>query len=194
MTPLRQQMIRELELHRKPANTIKAYVSAVAQLAAHYHRSPEQISVEEIRSFIHRMITQRHWADSTCNQKLCGILFFYQQVFEQPRFNLRIPTKRSGRFPEPLSREEIRRLIEAARNRKHRVLMMTTYVGQSVPAWASGSLPTTVGHTGPCRGGRIAEHSRLDVATGDLASRLRRPRHERALEVRGPRFTNRKQR
>ena len=127
MTPLRAQMIRELELHRKPANTIKAYVTAVAQLAGYYHRSPEQISVEEIRSFIHRMITHRQWAYSTCNQKLAGIRFFYQQVLDQPRFELRIPTKRSGRLPEPLSREEIRRLIDAARNRKHRVLMMTTY-------------------------------------------------------------------
>jgi hypothetical protein len=34
MTALRQRMIRELELHRKSAKTIQAYVTAVAQLAA----------------------------------------------------------------------------------------------------------------------------------------------------------------
>ena len=33
MTPLRNKMIRELELHRKAPGTIKAYVTAVAQLA-----------------------------------------------------------------------------------------------------------------------------------------------------------------
>ena len=33
MTPLRNKMIRELELHRKSPRTIEAYVAAVAQLA-----------------------------------------------------------------------------------------------------------------------------------------------------------------
>jgi len=35
--------------------------------------------------------------------------------------------KRSGCLPEPLSREEVARLIAAAENQKHRVLMMTAY-------------------------------------------------------------------
>ncbi len=35
MTPLRQRMIHELELHRTSPHTIGAYVTAVAQLARH---------------------------------------------------------------------------------------------------------------------------------------------------------------
>ena len=58
MTPLRHKMIRELELHRKSPLTVKAYVAAVAQLARHYRRSPEAISVEEVRDFLHYLITQ----------------------------------------------------------------------------------------------------------------------------------------
>ena len=38
MTPLRQRMIHELELHRKSPHTIEAYVPAMAQLARHYGR------------------------------------------------------------------------------------------------------------------------------------------------------------
>ena len=53
MTPLRAKMIRELELHRKAPETIKAYVTAVSQLAQHFGRSPEQIAVEEVRDFLH---------------------------------------------------------------------------------------------------------------------------------------------
>jgi hypothetical protein len=70
MTPLRAKMIRELELHRKSPSTVEAYVAAVADLAQHYGRSPERISVEEIRDFLHHLITQRRVAFSTCNQKL----------------------------------------------------------------------------------------------------------------------------
>ena len=43
MSPLRQQMIRVLELHRKSPETIKAYTAAVADLARFYWCSPEDI-------------------------------------------------------------------------------------------------------------------------------------------------------
>ncbi len=127
MTPLRVKMIRELELHRKAPKTIEAYVAAVAQLAAHFGRSPDRISVEEIRDFLHHLITQRKLAFSSCNQKLAGIRFFYRHVLGQNDIQLRVPAKRSGRLPEPLSRGEIARLLDATRNAKHRLLLMTAY-------------------------------------------------------------------
>jgi len=129
MTPLRQKMIRELELHRKSPRTIEAYVTAVAQLARHYGRSPDAIAIEEIRDFLHHLITERKVAFSTCNQKLAGIRFLYRQVLGQEEFSLRVPAKRSGRLPEPLSRSEIAKLLDATRNTKHRVLLMTAYGG-----------------------------------------------------------------
>lgn len=127
MTPLRLKMIRELELHRKAPKTIEAYVTAVVQLARHYGRSPDRIELEEIRDFLHYLITERKLAFSSCNQKLAGIRFFYQHVLGRGNFELRVPAKRSGRLPEPLSRGEIARLIEATKNLKHRVLLMTAY-------------------------------------------------------------------
>lgn len=129
MTPLRQKMIRELELHRKSPRTVEAYVTAVAQLAQHYRRSPDAIAIEEVRDFLHYLITQRKVAFSTCNQKLAGIRFFYRQVLGQEGFSLRVPAKRSGRLPEPLSRSEIARLLDATQSLKHRVLLMTAYGG-----------------------------------------------------------------
>ena len=128
MTPLRKRMIRELELHRKAPSTTKAYVQAVLELAAYYKRSPEKISSEEIRVFLHYLITGRKLAFSSCNQRLAGIRFFFQHVVGRKEFNLRVPAKRSGRLPQPLSHSEVARLIDAARNVKHRVLMMTAHV------------------------------------------------------------------
>jgi site-specific recombinase XerD len=120
-------MIRELELHRKSPKTIEAYVAAVAQLARHYGRSPDRITLEEVRGFLHHLIAERELAFSSCNQKLAGIRFFYRQVLGREDFELRVPAKRSGKLPEPLGRGEIARLLEAPTNTKHRVLLMTCY-------------------------------------------------------------------
>lgn len=129
MTPLRAKMIRELELQRKAPKTIDRYVSSVAELAAFYNRSPDKISLEEIRSYVHHLIKVRKVAYSTCNSKVVAIRFFYREVLAQENLDLRIPTKRSGRLPEPLSRGEIRRLLDATANLKHRAILMTVYGG-----------------------------------------------------------------
>ena len=100
MTPLRKKMIRELQLQRKSPRTIEAYVSAVEQLAAHFRRSPDKITVEEIRDYIHYLVTERKLVYSSCNQKLAGLKFFYRQVLGCEDFDLRVPAKRSGRLPE----------------------------------------------------------------------------------------------
>lgn len=127
MSPLRQQMIRELELQRKSPKTIEAYVTAVRQLAEHYGRSPQAISHDEVREFLRHLIVDRQLAHSSVNQKLAGIRFLYRRVLGQTKFDLRIDRKRSGRLPQPLGREEVRRLLDASVNRKHRVMLMTAY-------------------------------------------------------------------
>jgi site-specific recombinase XerD len=120
-------MIRELELQRKSPKTIKAYLAAVAELARHFGRSPDSLSIEEIRDHVHHLIAKRKLASSSVNQHICGIRFLFQQVLGRKDFRLSAPMKRSGYLPEPLARTEIRSLLDGTRNQKHRVLLMTAY-------------------------------------------------------------------
>jgi site-specific recombinase XerD len=119
-------MIRELELRRKAPTTVSSYVKAVEELARYYRRSPDRISTEEIRDYMHFLIVGKKLSYSSCNHKIVAINFFFREVVQR-KVELRVPMKRSGRLPEPLSREEVARLIAAAENQKHRVLMMTAY-------------------------------------------------------------------
>ena len=128
MTPLRQRMIRELQLRQFSKRTIDSYVSAVAGLANHFHRSPDQLAVEEVRSYIHYLLVERKLAQGTCNLRAAAITFLYREVLEQTAFHLRgVRRKHSGKLPEVYSREELTRLFQATRNLQHRVFLMTTY-------------------------------------------------------------------
>ncbi len=126
MTPLRKRMIRELELRRKAPTTVTSYVKAVEELARYYRRSPDRISTEEIRDYMHFLIVGKKLSYSSCNHKIVAINFFFREVVRR-KVDLRVPMKRSGSLPEPLSREEVARLLDAAENQKHRVLLMTAY-------------------------------------------------------------------
>ena len=127
MTHLRQQMIRELELQRKSKYTIQTYVTAVKQLAAHYGRSPEQITRDQVRAYVHFLIIKRKLATGTVNTKLAAIQFFYQKILGQPKFDIEICRKRPGRLPEPLARSEVSKIFELTKNPKHRAILMTAY-------------------------------------------------------------------
>ena len=127
MTELRTRMIQEMELRRFAPMTQRAYVRCVRRLTAFYRRPPNELSLEEIRQYFHRMIVEEKLASSTTNQAAAAITFFYKHVLDWTRFNLKIRQKQSGRLPQPLSREEVEQLIAAAHRPIDRVVLMTAY-------------------------------------------------------------------
>jgi integrase/recombinase XerD len=126
MTPLRKRMIRELELQRKAPGTVSSYVKNVEELALYYGRSPDKITREEIRSYLHYLIVEKKLSYSSCNHKIVAINFFNREILGR-KMDLRVSLRKNERLPEPFSREEVAQLILAAKNPKHRVLMMTAY-------------------------------------------------------------------
>ena len=84
------------------------------------------LSEDQLRDYMHYLITGRQLAFGSVNHKIVAINFFYREVLGRD-IALRVPMKRCHRLPEPLSREEVASLIEAAFNLKHRVLMMVAY-------------------------------------------------------------------
>jgi len=130
MTPLRKEMIKQLELARLSKSTQDAYVRSVEGLVRHYARRPDRLSVEQIRSYLHYLLVERRLAWSSCNVAACGLLFFYTKVLGRGSLRLYLPPRtRKKKQPEVLSRGEVRRLFEATTNPKHRALLMTTYGG-----------------------------------------------------------------
>ena len=76
MTPLRAQMIHDMQLQRLAPQTQKAYVTAVAGLAKFYQCSPDRLRPAQIRTYLHHLLTERRLAWSSCNQAAAGLKFF----------------------------------------------------------------------------------------------------------------------
>ena len=110
MTPLRQRMIREMQLRQFAKRTVESYVDAVVGLAKHFHRSPDQLALEEVRSYLHHLLVERQLAQGTCNLRAAAITFLYREVLGQSGFDLRMRRKHTGRLPEVYSQEELVRL------------------------------------------------------------------------------------
>jgi len=120
-------MIREMELRRLSPRTQRAYIAGVVRLVKYFRRPPDELRLEQVRSFLHHLIVKRKLAASTCNLTAWAITFLYREVLGQHDFDLKIRFKRSGRLPELLSQQEVGRLLSTPKNPKHRVLLMTDY-------------------------------------------------------------------
>lgn len=128
MTPLRRQMIEEMQLRGYAQSTIDGYVHAVAQLAGHYHRSPDQLEEDEVRRYLLYLAVDKKIARGSFSVVLGGLRFFYLQALGRDWKSLDVAKPRSEKkLPVVLSREEVWRVLDAVRIDVYRVCLTTIY-------------------------------------------------------------------
>ena len=66
MTPLRQKMLDAMLVRGLSPRTQRSYLMAVTELAKYYHRSPDQLSGEELQGFFLALVKERHLSPATC--------------------------------------------------------------------------------------------------------------------------------
>jgi integrase/recombinase XerD len=128
VTHLRQIMLEELERRNYAPGTIRCYIRTVEHYARHFHRSPDQLGPEHIRQYQALMFRKWKLAPNTVSQRLAALRFFYIQVLKEGWSVTETPyPKKILHLPQVLSQQEVARLIEAASNPFHRILLMTLY-------------------------------------------------------------------
>jgi len=127
MTPLRQKMIKAMELRNLAKNTQRYYLSAVIGLVRFYQQSPDKLSQEMIEDYLLYLKNGKGNTPGTCGTVVAGLRFFYNHVADrQVPIDYRFSNKRR-RLPTVLTQEEIWRIIHAPKNLKHRLVLMTAY-------------------------------------------------------------------
>jgi integrase/recombinase XerD len=127
MTPLREKMIRAMELRNLAKNTQRGYLGAVKGLASFYRQSPDKLTKDQIEDYLLYLKNSKGNTTGSCGAVAAGLRFFYTHVVENPiPFDYRIRRK-NGKLPTVLSQEDIWKLINATQHLKHRLILMTAY-------------------------------------------------------------------
>ncbi|NQT18586.1 MAG: site-specific integrase [Planctomycetes bacterium] len=128
MSPLREAVLLEMRLRGLSEKTQESYVHACEELARYYWRPLETLVCAQVQAFLDHLITVRKLSWSTINVYFSALRFLYGQILKWPANDFSIPPRgRSGKRPGVLSRNEVKRLIEAPLNLKHRTLLSMTY-------------------------------------------------------------------
>jgi integrase/recombinase XerD len=128
MSAIRQRMIEDMQLHGYSAKTQTAYLGAVRGLAGHYHRTPENLTQDELRSYFLYLVKDRGVARSTLTIHLSGIKFFFEKTLKREWliFNLVRPQKRT-KLPVVLSSVEVKRILSLVQNPMVRMALTVIY-------------------------------------------------------------------
>ena len=129
MTALREKTIRVMELKNLSPNTVKGYLTSITTLSKHYKKSPDKITYEMVEDFLLYLKNDKELESSTLNAYAARYKFFYNEVLScDPPLDLSFK-KRRRKLPVVLSQEEVWRIINAPKNLKHRMMLMTAYSG-----------------------------------------------------------------
>jgi len=128
VTPLKQRMLEDLQIRQFSPTTIRIYLHAIAEFARHFNKPPDQLGAEHVRRYQLFLVKEKNVAPSTYIQAVCALRFLYTHTLNRKVAIERIPfPRRERKLPVILSREEVKALLEAPKNLRHRTLLAILY-------------------------------------------------------------------
>jgi len=125
---LRERFVREMQIRNYSEQSIAAYTASLAKLAQFFNLSPDRISTEQFKDFLHHRITVDGISVSMINQAISAYKILLKDVLGRDCEQIRIKRpRREKKLPVVLSTEEIARMIAVTRNIKHKALLALAY-------------------------------------------------------------------
>jgi site-specific recombinase XerD len=127
ISPLRQRMIDDMRMRNFSPSTQRNYIRYVRDFAAYLRRSPDQASAEELRRYLLHL-TDKGVSATSYNANLPALKFFFQTTLDRPEVVRKLRTLPAPqRLPKVLSRDEVRRLLEATTSLKYKAAFSIAY-------------------------------------------------------------------
>ena len=127
VSPLRQRMLDDMRMRKFGDKTQLDYVRAVRNFTKYLGRSPDTAGVEDLRNYQLHLVDQGT-SPASLNSAISGLKFFFTVTLDREEVMAKMqPVHLPRKLPVILSREEVGRLIAAARNLKHQTALALAY-------------------------------------------------------------------
>lgn len=123
-----KKLMFEMEYRNFSTSTISTYCDCMMVLEAKINKPLHTITTEELKSFLHFLLTEKKSSVSYINQNISAFKIFTQDVLKQPWDGIKIKRpRREKKLPTVLSVNEVENLLSSTRNLKHRAMLMLMY-------------------------------------------------------------------
>ena len=123
------EYVQKLKRKRYSKSTIDTYTYMFRDFISHFPKIElEQLGEPEIRQYIDFLVHTRKVAQSTQNQAINAIKFYYEQVLGQQNTKYVFDRPRKEhKLPVVLSKQEVKAILNAHINVKHRSMLTLVY-------------------------------------------------------------------
>ena len=124
----RRLMIEDMQLRGLSPHTQAAYLMRVTLFARFCNKHPDNLGEKEVREYLLHLVNEKHASYGVVTQTYFALRFLYRITMKRPWDVEQIPCmKKPERLPVILDKEEVKRLVAATANLKHRTMLMLAY-------------------------------------------------------------------
>ncbi len=116
----------ELRIRGYSERTIKSYIYHNQKFLEFIKKSPRKVTTTDIKNYI-GYLTNKDLSSSQIRLIIAALRFYYSNILHRKFFKYIKNPKRSQKLPIVLSKEEVRKMIEATKNPKHKLLIQLMY-------------------------------------------------------------------
>ncbi len=117
----------ELKIRGFSNRTVEAYRYHNKNFLEFVKKDPKEIIEDDAKRYIAYLMSERKFKPRSVNLALSSLKFFYNEILQNRAFNSVKAPKSEKKLPTVLTKEEIKKLLAAAENPKHRLLIEFLY-------------------------------------------------------------------
>lgn len=121
------KFIEKVTINQSSKSLIVNYSRSLAYVALHFSRCPHEVSVEELNSYLYRMMVHQNCSLTYFKHAVFALRYWFrlhdmeEQAIQMP------PVKKDKKLPVVLSKQECKELFKAPRSLKHRFILTMAY-------------------------------------------------------------------
>ena len=119
-----EKLATELKLRGFSPLTVKNYCFFVNKFIEHSKKDVAVLDQEDIKNYVASLFEDK--SKNTIMLALAAIKFFYTEVLDKEVGKIKVP-KKENKLPTVLTREEVKKLIEATETKKSRLMISLLY-------------------------------------------------------------------
>jgi site-specific recombinase XerD len=121
-----QKLTQTLRARKYSVKTVKLYNAVLAGFCRHAQKTPARASLEDAQRYL-AYLDERKAAASSMNVAISALKFFWREVLHSSMLDSITRPKGDKNLPAVLSQDEVRRILAAPKNLKHRLLLSLVY-------------------------------------------------------------------
>ncbi len=117
----------ELKIRGFSKRTVDTYLYHNQKFLDFIKKEPQNVNESDAKSYIAYLMSDKKYSPGSVNLALSSVKFFFNEILQNPAFNAVKPPKLEKKLPTVLTKDEVRKLLSAIENLKHKLLIEFMY-------------------------------------------------------------------